>query len=176
MKVNSYRKLAAALTERGRPLTEGALRLAVKDGRIARDANGRFDVDKCLKHLKERTRPDASRRGSMARKGTATKAKALGGRGKRATPETLTDAARRKEIALADLRELELAQKRGELVDLAEINAWVAGMIMRARDILMQLSGETRDRLARQKDPVKVGEVIDKEVRRALRELAEYKQ
>jgi hypothetical protein len=38
--------------------------------------------------------------------------------------ESFTAAQTRKETALADLRELELATKRGELVPLGEVNAW----------------------------------------------------
>jgi hypothetical protein len=89
--------------------------------------------------------------------------------------ETFLSAKRRKEIALADQRELELKQMAGDLVSIDDVNHWVASMILRARDILIRIGTEHRDRLAQETDPIKVQEVIDAEVHRALRELAEFK-
>jgi len=77
-------------------------------------------------------------------------------------------------VAIADLRELEVAQKRGELLPASEVNAFISGMIIRARDILLRIAPELRDRLATCSDAVECERLIDDEVRRALRELAEY--
>src|ERR1035441_6382124 len=44
--------------------------------------------------------------------------------------ESFTEAQRRKEVALAGLRETELAVIRGELVNVGEVNAFVSGMIV----------------------------------------------
>jgi hypothetical protein len=89
--------------------------------------------------------------------------------------ETFIDAQTRKERALADLRELELAVKSGDLAPVAEVNAWVAGQILRARDILVRIAPELRDRLAQETNPNRVQELIDAEVNRALTALAEYR-
>lgn len=92
-----------------------------------------------------------------------------------ATPsESFTEAQARKERALASLRELELAEKNGQLVDLHQVNAWVSGCIIRARDILLRIAPELRDRLSQESDPITIHELIDKEIRRALNELATY--
>ena len=86
--------------------------------------------------------------------------------------ESLQQAQRRREVAVADLRELELAQKRGELLQASEVNAFISGMILRARDILLRIAPELRDRLATCSNAIECERMIDDEVRRALRELA----
>jgi hypothetical protein len=86
--------------------------------------------------------------------------------------ESFTEAQTRKETALADLRELELSEKRGELVNLVEVNAWVSGMILRARDILLRIGPELRDRLSKEADPITIQGLIDGEIKSALAELS----
>jgi hypothetical protein len=90
--------------------------------------------------------------------------------------ESFNQAQRRKEVAIADLRELELKQKRGELVPVSDVNAFVSGMIVRARDILLRLAPELRDRLATCTDPLECEGMVTDEVYRALRELSEYER
>jgi hypothetical protein len=89
--------------------------------------------------------------------------------------ETFNQAQRRKEVAIADLRELELKQKRGELVQISDVNAFVSGMVVRARDILLRVAPELRDRLAVCSDPIECERMVNDEVHRALRELSEFK-
>jgi hypothetical protein len=89
--------------------------------------------------------------------------------------ESHFDASRRKERAIADLRELELSVKRGELVKIGEMNAWVSGMILRAREILTRIAPELRDRLAKETDPNRIQELIDAEVSRALVQLSQFR-
>jgi hypothetical protein len=91
------------------------------------------------------------------------------------TSETFDAAQTRKEIALANIREHDFAVKRGEFVKLSEINAWVASMILKAREILTRISPELRDRLARETDPIRIQELIDIEINRALVNLSEFK-
>jgi phage terminase Nu1 subunit (DNA packaging protein) len=88
----------------------------------------------------------------------------------------MTESKARKAAADAELAELELAEARGELVSMADVNNWVAGMILRARDILVRIGPELCDRISQESDPIKVRSVIETEVTRALRELAKYKQ
>jgi hypothetical protein len=84
---------------------------------------------------------------------------------------SLTEAKRRKELALAQLNELELAQKKSELISFADVNHFESTNIIRARDILLRIAPELRDRLAAETDPIKCGEIIDAEIYRALSEL-----
>lgn len=87
--------------------------------------------------------------------------------------ETEASADRRKAIALANERELTVAQKRKELLPVRELNTWFAGCIVACRNTLLRIGPEHRDRLAAETDPVKCEEMIDAEVRRALAMLKE---
>ncbi|MBX7116389.1 MAG: hypothetical protein K1X64_18840 [Myxococcaceae bacterium] len=87
--------------------------------------------------------------------------------------ETLADARRRKEIALADLREDELAKKRGELIPAAEIEAGLIAEFSAVRTHLLAIP--TR---AKQVQPdLTVGQLatLDALIREALTELSERK-
>ncbi|HEY4360086.1 MAG TPA: hypothetical protein VGN17_03925 [Bryobacteraceae bacterium] len=85
------------------------------------------------------------------------------------------EAQRLKEIALKNLRELEYQVKSGDLVPVAEVNAWVAGMIIEARNILLRIAPELRDRLCIEQDPAEIDRLISQEVDRVLQRLAEFK-
>lgn len=87
--------------------------------------------------------------------------------------EVLAEAQRRKETALADKAELDVLQRRGELVPLATVNAWFAGAVVKARDILLRIGPELRDRLAVETDPIRVEAMVVEEVVRALSMLKE---
>ena len=77
---------------------------------------------------------------------------------------TKTEADRRKAVALAELRELELRQRRGELLEVAEVRRqWAAGLAS-LRDRLLSLPDRLGAVLAGR------GEV---EVRTTLREALE---
>ena len=89
--------------------------------------------------------------------------------------ESFAEAARRKEVALADLRETELAVLRGELVNVAEVNAFVSGMIVRARDIFVRMPVELCDRIAAESSPIRIRELIEAEITRALLQLSQFK-
>ncbi len=85
------------------------------------------------------------------------------------------EARRRKEVALARLRELEVGAKEGKLLDLDEVrDAW-CGLIVRARDILLAIAPEIRDRLAVMTDPIDCGELVDAKIRAALELLSTYR-
>jgi hypothetical protein len=88
--------------------------------------------------------------------------------------ESFYEAQRRKEVALADLRELELKTKNGDLVPVAEINAWVAGMIVEARNILLRIAPGLRDRLAMEIEPAEIDRLISLEIDRALQSLSKF--
>jgi hypothetical protein len=85
-----------------------------------------------------------------------------------------TEAQRRKEMALAELRELDLAKARGEVASTVEVNQYVATMILRAREILLRMAAELGDRVAQTSDPIECRRLIETEVHRALRQLAEF--
>src|ERR1039458_5249709 len=66
------------------------------------------------------------------------------------------------------------AQER-TLVDVAKVNAWVAGMITRAAGILDRIPAELGDRLAQISNPIECQKLLKGEIDRARNELAEYR-
>jgi hypothetical protein len=64
---------------------------------------------------------------------------------------------------------------RGELVNVAEVNAFVSGMIVRARDIFVRMPVELCDRLASESSPIRIRELIEAEITRALLQLSQFK-
>jgi hypothetical protein len=89
--------------------------------------------------------------------------------------EQFVDAQRRKESALADLRELELAEKRGELLNASEVSTAIHELISTAKSKLLLLGDELGDRLAAESDPIRCREMVNAEVRSALTALSKYK-
>lgn len=63
-------------------------------------------------------------------------------------PESFADAQRRKEAALADLRELELRSKRGELVDAAEVALQWGQVCSQVRDAMLAIPPKAAPKLA----------------------------
>jgi hypothetical protein len=80
-----------------------------------------------------------------------------------------------REYVRLKLDDLELARKRGELAPVGEINAWVSGMIIRARDILLRMPGDLKDRMAQQTNAHECEALMMQEVHRPLNELAEFR-
>lgn len=85
----------------------------------------------------------------------------------------LETAKARKEWALAELRELELAQKRGELVPVAEVAAHFRKQTAAAKDRIMLVAHRVAGQLAVETDEHEVRLLLEDELRKALREVAE---
>lgn len=95
-------------------------------------------------------------------------------KGKRPEPdEQMFNAQWRKEIALADLKDLEVAQKRGELVPIVQVQSWITNCIVRAREVWMGLR-DLADRIRQEPDVIKAQQLVDDEVRRGLEELEKF--
>lgn len=92
----------------------------------------------------------------------------------RVQDENYYQAQARKERILADLRELEYQEKVGQLAPVDLLNSWFSGCIVRARDILLNIGPELRDRLAQETDPVRCEEMVTFEIRRGLSEMSVY--
>jgi hypothetical protein len=67
----------------------------------------------------------------------------------RACQESFADAQARKESAMADLREMEAAQKRGELLNADEVREAVSGMVLAARAKFLVIGDVLADRCRR---------------------------
>ncbi len=167
---------------RGLPLKDG--QVPVAEARQWLIDQGITISDRAVEPPKKRARPKPKRKKKAPvkkkpRKNAAVKAppKPMG-RPRKEVPkgeETMAEAARRKEIAVADKHELDLKQRQGALASVAEVNAFVAGMIIFARDILLRIPGELRDRLAKESEPAKCEALVQTEIDRSLDGLAEFK-
>jgi hypothetical protein len=82
--------------------------------------------------------------------------------------ESFYEARERKEIALANEKELMVMMRRGDVAPIVQVNAWFSGCIIKARDILLRMGPELRDRLAAEVDPVECEKLILAEIERAL--------
>lgn len=87
--------------------------------------------------------------------------------------EELHSAATRKEIALANLKEIEEQQKRGELIGTEYVKAYMGSCIIRAREVWMGIR-DLSDRIRQEPDAIKAQQIIDEEVRRGLGELEKF--
>ncbi len=166
---------------RGLPLTDG--HVPVAEARQWLEDQGITISDRVVEPPKKRERPKAKpKKKALARKrprkAAAPKAPARPpGRPRKKPPtgeETMADAVRRKEIAVANKHELDYQTKKGSQVSVTEVNAFVAGMIIEARDILLRVPGELRDRLAKESDPANVEAMLQVEVDRILGRLSEF--
>ncbi len=88
---------------------------------------------------------------------------------------SFADARRVDMVYKAKLRRLEFEAASGKFVEVSKVNAYVSGCIIRARDILLSIGPELRDRLAQCSDPIECGRMVVEEIERALREVAEYR-
>ena len=87
-------------------------------------------------------------RNPQTRSGTQGKLKAtLKPTAPKAGAETMADASARKESAIADLRELELGQKRGELMNVAEMELGLAKIVLAVRNQFLMLPGKAASRV-----------------------------
>jgi hypothetical protein len=86
-------------------------------------------------------------------------------------PQSLREARRRKQVALADLRELEVAKLRGQLVDAdAVVREWTEGL-RRIRSVVLAVPSRVRQ-LVPHLSAADV-ELLDRELRDALTSLAD---
>jgi hypothetical protein len=89
------------------------------------------------------------------------------------TDESFSEARRRKESALASLRELELRKVNGELVELQTVKTTLADIFRQHRDALLNIAERMSAPLAFETDPGKVHGLISTEIREHLNELAD---
>jgi len=82
--------------------------------------------------------------------------------------ESHVAADRRKAVALADERELKVAQIRGDLVPVVTVNAWFGRQIIECRDGMLKIPSELRDRLAAETDPVRIEDMLLRSITQVL--------
>ena len=82
--------------------------------------------------------------------------------------ESYNEALRREKIAAANIREIQEEKQRRELVPIVHVNAWFAGVVVKAREMGLRIGPELADRLALTTEPGKCAEMVSVEVRRML--------
>src|SRR6266446_1471296 len=81
-------------------------------------------------------------------------------------------ARRRYSLAMAELKEIQLAEKRGELVSISAVTATLADELTAVRGRLLAMPGRLASQIAIMSDAAEIEAAIDEEVRGALTELS----
>jgi hypothetical protein len=163
---------------RRRGVTLGAVQKAIKSGRI-RSIDGKIDPE--VADIQWRRNTDvAQQRGAAAVASVASTATIApkaprGDDDPTAGPQLLESRARR-EQAMAELAELELAEKRGELVAVADVEKALVSKVLGVRDSLDTLADRLSPLLAAETDPAKVYAMLRSEIRQVLAQLSSQSQ
>lgn len=186
--------LRAAARELG--TSHVALLKADRTGRLGdgKLPDGSYDVERCRAALGRNSHPVKAKAGQAQRKPVPAKDAPEVAR-ESPTPVTvkteapipdvqadliapatgsIAEAARQLEWEKLREKRLKVDREEGRLVDIAAVNAWVAGMIIKARDLLLRIGPEARDDLARQMDPIECERIVRDKVNEALEQLAQF--
>lgn len=89
-----------------------------------------------------------------------------------APTNTLSEARRRKETAMAKLRELELQRRTGELVSRAAVETRVFVLVWQVRDLLQNIPDRVAGICAAETDQARIHTLLAKEIHQALEALS----
>jgi hypothetical protein len=89
---------------------------------------------------------------------------------------SLAEAARQLEWEKLREKRLKVDREESRLVPIAEVNAFVAGMIIKARDELVRIGQEEASALAQEMDPMKCEAIVSGRIFSVLEKLTEYRQ
>lgn len=172
--------LRAAARELG--ISHVALLKAEKTGRVKKSPDGKFDVEACRRSLELNSHPVQSRVARLQRKQPAPEAvepvapPAADQEPVDAPADgSIAEAARQLEWEKLREKRLKIDREESRLVDVAAVNSWVAGMIMKARDELVRIGPELRDSLGQETDGIKCEAMVTDRIMQALEKLSEYK-
>jgi hypothetical protein len=85
-----------------------------------------------------------------------------------ASSVTFAQAQAAKEQALSELRQLEVLEKKGELIPVAYVRHWGLNFLIQGRQILEWGPTEMRDELAAESDPIKCEAIVRRRDERVL--------
>ena len=174
--------LGLRATARAIGISHPALLKAESDGRVPKRVAGMFDVEACRLGLRLNSHTIKSRAARSQQTSPAPE--------RTQTPDVFVPVAPPVEpgelsnsVAEA-VRQLEWEKLRalrrkgdreeGRLVDIVAVNAFVAGMIMKARDELARIGAELADKLSQEVDPVKCRSYVDDRIFQVLANLKEW--
>jgi hypothetical protein len=172
-------RLGLRATARELGISHVALLKAESDGRVPKRVGGLFAVEACRKALGLNSQPVKSRAArSQSKPATPAGSPAFSGDVNADTSpqgSSMAEAARQLEWAKVRALEQKIDREQGRLVEIVGVNAFVAGMIMKARDELVRIGAEIADKLSQEIDPAKCRAHVDDRVFQVLANLKEYK-
>ncbi|HUQ90901.1 MAG TPA: hypothetical protein VM120_04405 [Bryobacteraceae bacterium] len=144
------------------------------------EPDGGYDVEKCRVALERNTNPEKSRQAKAQQRKAAAVTTVTTDRPQSedsaGSPErTYSEALRQQAWVKLERDKLDLQKRQAELVELGPINAFIAGMILRARDEMVRIAPELRDQLAQEADPIRCEAMLAKRIERSLGAMAEYR-
>lgn len=148
-----------------------AIGKAAKRGRIPRETDGTFDLEKVRAAWVPNA--DQHQRARSAKKPAKPETAAPRHSHGRTRVETLQEAQRRKESAQANIRELEYRKSIGELVETEAVKQEWAGVLSALRNQLLLMPAKLAPKLAVLSDIRQCHAVIDAEIKQALTQLSQ---
>lgn len=165
MNLISLRAYGESRRERGLPGGSlAAVQKAIKSGRISL-VDGKIDPDAADADWVRNTSVEQQGRGAGGGERPSALVGVSGG-------ESYIDARARSEALRAQMMEIDLAEKRGELVSAEDIRRALADKLTATRDELLTIPERVAGKVASSKDPVECAAVIEQAIRLALRHLA----
>ena len=174
MPVGTVELITQAEYARRRKCTEGAVRRAVRDGRISL-IEGRIDPVAADAQWARNTRVRAGSRpanddGASSWTGGQSPARS---RSDEEGEGGYWSSKARREAAEADLAELKLAEQRGELVRASDVRAAQARRLAALRESLLQLPARLSPVLAAESDSAKCHDMLQRELHALLVQMTE---
>ena len=174
MPVGTVQLITQSEYARRRGCTEGAVRRAVRDGRITL-INGKIDPVAADAQWARNTRVRAGSRATDDANLQTGHASASPGRGRADEDgdDGYWQSKARRERAEADLAELKLAEQRGELVRAEAVRAAQARRLAALRESLLQLPPRLAPVLAAQEDAARCHDLLQIELHQVLEHMVE---
>jgi hypothetical protein len=180
-KIGSMTAYAKNRKERG--LVGGTLRAvqkAIASGRITKGSDGRIDFDRAdrdweanLNHRKRRS-PRSKKKQSVISNQTNSLGENEASLGNIPT-ESFLEAQRRHEWLKVQKEDLELRRRRGELVELSDIEIVWSNIVSASQDRFLGIPGKLAPRLVSISSVHECQILLEREIREALALLTEYK-
>lgn len=164
-------KLAAELG-----ITRQAVHKAEKSGRITRAANGLFDLASAKIQYRLHTDPEQQMRSFQQRPETPTAELVVAERPPMeftGDAQALVAAKARREAAEAELAELELAEKRGQIMAVLDHRKILFEFARRVRDSILQVPSRAAPLVAAEGEQRACRRIIEAEIRAVLQQLSQ---
>lgn len=151
-------------------LSRQAVSKAEKSGRISKSANDKFDLDAAKIQYRLHTDPEQQIKSLQQRSEILIPDRA--GEFTGGDAASLIAAKARREAAEAELSELELAEKRGQVMSVADHRRIIFVMARSMRDALLQIPSRSGSLLAAEGDATACRRIVEAEIRTALQQIA----